>query len=75
MSQTEQALGHLTDVLSRVHDLALFGATGTTPDEARKAISAEVSQLKEEISGVLRPQLMDANFWKELCLCGASVPM
>lgn len=54
MSQTEQALGHLTDVLSRVHDLALFGATGTTPDEARKAISAEVSQLKEEISGVFQ---------------------
>ncbi|MBP8613979.1 MAG: hypothetical protein KBI40_03890 [Firmicutes bacterium] len=52
MSQTEQAMAHATSVLSRVHDLALYGGTGTTPDEARNAIAAEVSQLKEELSSV-----------------------
>lgn len=52
MSQTEQAMAHVTTVLSRAHDLALTGMTGTTPEDAREAISAEISQLKDELSGV-----------------------
>ncbi|NMM54313.1 flagellar hook-associated protein FlgL [Paenibacillus aquistagni] len=37
------------DVLKRARTLAQQGATGTTPDDARKAIAAEMEQLKEQL--------------------------
>jgi len=52
MEQTEQTLSHLTNVLSRAHELALYGATGTTPPDARKAIAAEISQLYDEATSI-----------------------
>jgi flagellar hook-associated protein 3 FlgL len=52
MEQTEQALSHLTSVLSRAHELALYGATGTTPADARQAIAAEVGQLLDEAESI-----------------------
>ncbi|HHY17716.1 MAG TPA: hypothetical protein GX524_06530 [Firmicutes bacterium] len=52
MEETEQALSHLTLRLSRAHELALYGATGTTPSEARKAIAAEIKQLLNEAESI-----------------------
>lgn len=53
MEQTEQALSHLTKVLSRAHELGLYGATGTTPSDAKTAIAAEIRQLRDEACSIL----------------------
>ncbi len=61
MSQTEQALSHLTDRISRAHQLALYGSTGTTPPNARAAIAAEVKHLSEEAESILQTTIDGRN--------------
>ena len=46
---TEGALGNATDVLQRVRDLAVYGATDTIPQESRQALANEVRQLQEQL--------------------------
>ncbi len=53
MEQTESALAHLTNVITRARELALTGATGTTPPDSKKAIAVEIEQLWEEAISVL----------------------
>ncbi len=52
MEQTEGVLSHLTGVLSRAHELALYGATGTTPADGQHAIAAEIKQLVDEAESI-----------------------
>lgn len=49
MEYTEQALSELTGSLNRANELALTGVNGTTPQDAKNAIAAEVHQLREEV--------------------------
>jgi flagellar hook-associated protein 3 FlgL len=47
MDEREHAFSEMTSILSRVNELCLAAATSTTPDDARKAIAAELAELKE----------------------------
>ncbi len=49
MEYTEQALSELTATLSRAQELSLEALNGTTPQDARDAIAAEIHQLKGEV--------------------------
>jgi len=61
MEQTESALAHLTAVFERARELALYGATGTTPPDAKAAIAAEVRQLKDEALSIMDTTVEDRN--------------
>ena len=45
----EGALGNMTDLLNRLNDLALQGASTTMTDTARSALTKEAASLVEEI--------------------------
>ncbi|MEW6661700.1 MAG: flagellar hook-associated protein FlgL [Bacillota bacterium] len=47
---SESALNHVTKVLQRARELAVYGASGTIPDESRQALAQEVGQLLEEMA-------------------------
>ncbi|MGZ9586268.1 flagellar hook-associated protein FlgL [Paenibacillus marinisediminis] len=49
LSTMDSLMQQANDVLKRVRVLAQQASTGTTPDDARKAISAEMKQLKEQL--------------------------
>lgn len=49
MEYTEQALSELSAALTRAYEIGLNGVTGTTPQDSRDAIAAEVQQLREEV--------------------------
>lgn len=53
MEQRESALSHLTSVISRARELAIQAANGTNPDDARKAIAAEIEQLLDEADSIM----------------------
>jgi flagellar hook-associated protein 3 FlgL len=46
---TEGALGNAADVLQRARELAVNGSTDTVPQESRRALVNEVTQLKEQL--------------------------
>lgn len=46
------ALAEVHDMLQRMNELAVKGATGTITDSDREALEAEMSQLKEEITRI-----------------------
>lgn len=46
------ALAEVHDILQRMNELAIKGATGSITDDDRLAIEAEVSQLKDEITRI-----------------------
>jgi len=52
LSVTDTTLGQVGDALHRVKELALQGATATTPDTAREYIAREVDQLLRHIVGL-----------------------
>jgi flagellar hook-associated protein 3 FlgL len=52
MEYGEKALSELTGTLGRASELGLAGVTGTTPQDARDAIAAEVRQLQEEVESL-----------------------
>ena len=52
MEYTEQALSDLSGALNRAQEIGLQGITGTTPQDARNAIAAEVQQLREEVESL-----------------------
>ncbi len=62
------ALGEIHDMLQRISELAVKGATGTMSDEDRKAIEEEVAQLKEGIEQIVEvtefngQKLLDGSF-------------
>lgn len=62
------ALGEIHDMLQRISELAVKGATGTMSDEDRKAIEEEVAQLKEGIEQIMEvtefngQKLLDGSF-------------
>jgi len=45
MESVEQALSEVTSALHRASELAIYGASDTTPPDARKALAKEVEQL------------------------------
>ncbi|MBS3976789.1 MAG: flagellar hook-associated protein FlgL [Syntrophomonadaceae bacterium] len=47
---SESALNHVTKVLQRARELAVYGASGTIPSESRQALAQEVGQLVEEMA-------------------------
>ena len=59
MEYTEKALADLTGALNRANEIGLRGVTGTTPQDARDAIAAEVLQLREEVES-LKTRTMEA---------------
>jgi len=53
MAQTaESAMGEVTNMLQRMRELAVQGATGTITGDDRKALQAEVKQLTSEIDNI-----------------------
>ncbi len=52
LQTTDGALQQLGDVLNRVKELAVQGASGTLDDTARQGIAAEVYQLKEQVKNI-----------------------
>ncbi|HHT85197.1 MAG: hypothetical protein ACOX34_07050 [Bacillota bacterium] len=59
MEQTESALSHLTNVIARARELALYGVTGTTPPDAKAAIAAEIRQLQAEAESIMNTTVDD----------------
>jgi len=47
---SESALNHVTKVLQRARELAVYGASGTIPSESRQALAQEVGQLVDEMA-------------------------
>jgi flagellar hook-associated protein 3 FlgL len=54
MSQVEQSLGDINDIITRAQDLAIQGETATTPDDAQAYIAMEIRQLRDEIDSIAR---------------------
>ncbi|AOT70028.1 flagellar hook-associated protein FlgL [Geosporobacter ferrireducens] len=52
METTETALTQLKDVIQRVRELTVRGATGSLSDTDKAAIQAEISQLKEQVVAI-----------------------
>ncbi|HHW26946.1 MAG TPA: hypothetical protein GXX23_06355 [Firmicutes bacterium] len=52
MSQVEQALGDINQIINRAQDLAIQGETATTPDDARAYIAMEIHQLRDEVMSI-----------------------
>lgn len=46
---TDTALTQIENILQRAKELAVAGANGTNPQEAREAYAAEIDQLKEQL--------------------------
>ncbi|KKM12370.1 hypothetical protein SY88_04295 [Clostridiales bacterium PH28_bin88] len=46
---SESAVGRVTDIFQRARELAVYGASGTIPDDSRKALAREVDQLIDEL--------------------------
>lgn len=49
LTATESSLSVLTENVNRVHELTVYGATGTLTYDDRKALSAEVRKIREQI--------------------------
>lgn len=49
LEMTETAISNVNDIMQRVNELAVQGASDTTPGFAKTSIAAEVDQLKEEL--------------------------
>ena len=69
LAQTaEGALGKIGDMLQRMRELAVQSANATNSDDDRKALQAEVSQLRDEIDRVAKntsfngTKLLDGSF-------------
>lgn len=52
LNSTDSSLGKLGDVLQRVRELTVYGSNGTLEGDQRKAISAEVKQLIDEVGNI-----------------------
>ncbi|MEW9123762.1 MAG: flagellar hook-associated protein FlgL [Thermotaleaceae bacterium] len=52
MATTEIAVTQIQDVIQRVRELTVRGATGSLADSDREAIQKEISQLKEQIVAI-----------------------
>lgn len=46
---SESAVGRVTDIFQRARELAIYGASGTIPDDSRQALAREVDQLIDEL--------------------------
>lgn len=60
VSATDSAMSSITDVLHRVHELTVQGATATTTNAARAAIAKEVGQLIETVKDAANAKVGDA---------------
>lgn len=49
MDVSDGALSNATEVFQRARELAVYGASGTLPQESQKSIAEEVKQLKEQL--------------------------
>lgn len=58
LNTTDQALGQTSAVLNRVRSLVLAGANGTNGPDERRAMAAEVDQLREAMMGIANTQYL-----------------
>ncbi|NLO89038.1 MAG: flagellar hook-associated protein FlgL, partial [Clostridia bacterium] len=49
VDMSETALGNLSDILNRMRELTIYGASGTLSESDRQAIAAEVNELINEV--------------------------
>lgn len=63
LTAADSALTRTTDLLGRVRDLTLQGATGTTTAEGREAIALELDGLKNELLGAANTQYLGRNIF------------
>lgn len=52
MSQVEQSLGDVNDILGRAQVLAIEGENSTSPDDAKAYIAMEIHQLRDEVTSI-----------------------
>jgi flagellar hook-associated protein 3 FlgL len=57
MTQTDQSLDEVTQVLQRVRELTVQGSNDTNDQSSRDAIAAEVEQLKEHLGEVANTEM------------------
>ena len=58
LNTTDQALGQTSSVLNRVRSLTLAGASSTNGPDERRAMAAEVDQLREAMIGIANTQYL-----------------
>ena len=58
LNTTDQALGQTSSVLNRVRSLVLAGASSTNGPDERRAMAAEVDQLREAMIGIANTQYL-----------------
>ena len=49
MDLTDTALGNASEIISNIQELLVYGASGTNPFQARKAIYDEIEQLEQQL--------------------------
>ena len=52
MSQVEQSLGDINNIISRAQVLAIEGENATAPDDAKAYIAMEIHQLRDEVTSI-----------------------
>jgi flagellar hook-associated protein 3 FlgL len=63
LTAADAALTRTTDLLGRVRDLTIQGATGTTTAEGREAIALELDGLKNEVLAAANTQYLGRNIF------------
>jgi flagellar hook-associated protein 3 FlgL len=58
LDTTDQALGQTSTLLNRVRSLVLAGASGTNGPDERRAMAAEVDQLRQAVLGIANTQYL-----------------